>query len=290
MVNNILIIGITGNGKSALANLLADTDKFEVSSLSTSVTKDFQAVEFEWINEDEKKVEYRVIDNIGFGDTNNISQEDILLKIGEGIYSAKEGISQVLFVFGGRFGPEQIAAFNTFKKFISESGITKYTTLVRTNFPSFKDEEACRKDWQSLLSEENKELRETIKSCNGIIYVDNPPIPEIDEDEADDNDKKREREIKEKKEESRKIVLNNLTKSCHQVPYKLKKWDSIYAKVFEYIEEKNKIERNDSLTEAEKLNKLNEIKIKVIKNIKDGLSTELSTFRKLTLAMEQNAQ
>jgi len=113
MVNNILIIGITGNGKSALANLLTNADKFEVSSLSTSVTKDFKAVEFE-----ENSINYRVIDNIGFGDTNNISKEDILLKIGEGIYAAKEGISQVLFVFGGRFGPEQVAAFNIFKTFI----------------------------------------------------------------------------------------------------------------------------------------------------------------------------
>jgi len=286
MVNNIFVIGITGNGKSALANLLTETDKFEVSSLSTSVTKDFQAVEFEWEKEGGEKVKYRIIDNIGFGDTNNISEEDILLKIGEGIHSAKEGISQVLFVFGGRFGPEQIAAFNAFKTFISESGITKYTTLVRTNFPNFRDEEACKGDRQSLLSEENKELRETIDSCNGIVYVDNPSIPEIDEDEADENDKKREREIKEKKEESRKIVLSHLAKCC-QEPYKLKKWDGIYARVFKYIEERNKIEQGNSLTKEEELKGL---KSEVVKDIKDGLSAELSTFRKLTLAIEQNTK
>src|SRR6266511_4533568 len=141
MVNNILIIGITGNGKSALANLLTKTNKFEVSSLSTSVTKDFQMVEFE-----DNGVKYRVIVNIGFGDTNNISKEDILLKIGEGIHFAKEGISQVLFVFGGRFGPEQVTAFNIFKTFISESGITKFTTLVRTRFDDFRDPKKCEED------------------------------------------------------------------------------------------------------------------------------------------------
>jgi len=215
MINNILIVGITGNGKSALANLLTKTDKFEVSSLSTSVTKDFQAVEF-----GESGVKYRAIDNVGFGDTNNISEEDILLKIGEGIYSAKEGISQILFVFGGRFGPEQVMVFNTFKTFISESGITKFTTLVRTRFDDFRDPKKCEEDRQSLLSEDNKELRDAISSCNDIIYVDNPPIPEIDDKDSDDE--REEEKIKEKKEESRKIVLNHLAKCC-QEPYKLKK-------------------------------------------------------------------
>lgn len=279
MVNNILIIGITGNGKSALANLLTNADKFEVSSLSTSVTKDFKAVEFE-----ENSINYRVIDNIGFGDTNNISKEDILLKIGEGIYAAKEGISQVLFVFGGRFGPEQVAAFNIFKTFISESGITKFTTLVRTNFPNFRDTKKCGEDRQSLLSEDNKELRDTISSCNDIVYVDNPPIPEIDDKDSDDE--REEEQIKETKEESRKIILNHLAKCC-QEPYKLKKWDSIYTRVFEYIKEKEQIEQGNSSTKEEDLKRIKE---KVIENIKDNLSAELSTFRKLTLAIEQNTK
>ncbi|CAG8579595.1 5242_t:CDS:2 [Cetraspora pellucida] len=200
-INNILVIGITGNGKSALANLLTNTDEFR----------------------DGKKVKYRIIDNIGFGDTNKISEEEILLKIGEGIYSAKEGINQVLFVFAGRFGPEQVVAFDTFKKFISESGITKFTTLVRTNFPNFKDEKACEKDRQDLLKEENKDLRETINSCNGIIYVDNPPIPEIDEEEMDSDDEREKSEIMEKKQASREKVLNHLAENCRQEPYKLKK-------------------------------------------------------------------
>ena len=150
-----------------MANLLADTDKFGESGLGISATKEFQKSDiFEW-----KDKKYRVIDNIGFGDTNdNIFEEEILLKIGEGIYSAKEGLNQVLFVFKGRFSPEQVETFNRFKKFISESKITKFTTLVRTNFPSFRDEETCKKDEEDLLSEENKDLRETIKSCN-VFYI-----------------------------------------------------------------------------------------------------------------------
>jgi len=44
-IRNILIIGITGNGKSALANTLSDTsnnNKFGEGSSSSSVTKSFQ--------------------------------------------------------------------------------------------------------------------------------------------------------------------------------------------------------------------------------------------------------
>ena len=41
-VRNILVIGITGNGKSALANVLTDTTQFAENASSTSVTKNFQ--------------------------------------------------------------------------------------------------------------------------------------------------------------------------------------------------------------------------------------------------------
>jgi predicted GTPase len=286
-VSNILIIGITGNGKSALANLLAKTDEFKVSSLSTSITKEFQTAEFKWEKKNSEQIEYRVIDNIGFGDTNKISEEEILLKVGEGIYSAKEGLNQVLFVFGSRFGPEQIAAFNTFKKFIAESGITKYTTLIRTNFPDFKEKEKCDKDRQDLFKEENKDLKEIINSCNSIIYVDNPSIPEIDEDDKDSDDEREEEKIKQSKEDSREIVLNHLSENCYQSLYKLKEWDSIYAKVFKYIEDKKRIEQSNSSNKEEKLER---VKNEVIKNIKEGLSAELSAFKKLIFAVEHNIQ
>jgi len=223
--NNILIIGITGNGKSALANTLSDKsddNKFGEKSDSFSATKISQKSDiFPWQGKN-----YCVIDNIGFGDTNNISKEDILLKIGEGIYSAKEGINQVLFVMGGRFAPEQIEAFNLFKKFISESKITDYTTIVRTNFKDFKNKEKCEEDQKSLLKQ-NRELIGIIKSCKGgMVYVDNPPMPEIDEEEDSEGEiEKKEREMsrnRKKREDSRKIVLDHLAKNCSDT-YKFEK-------------------------------------------------------------------
>src|SRR2546430_5778685 len=213
---NVLIIGITGSGKSALANALTNTNQFEEESFGTSVTKSFQKSDnpFEL-----NGINYYVIDNIGFGDTSNISESDILYNIGRGIYLAKEGINQVLFVFKDKFSPEQINNFNSFKKFVSESKITRFTTLIRTNFEDFRNSQACEQDRKILLSENNN-LREIINSCNSIIHIENPPIPVIDEDDSERQKVKKEEKRnrnKKKRDDSREVVLNHLTEKCPDV-------------------------------------------------------------------------
>jgi len=255
MVNNILIIGITGNGKSALANTLSDAsndNKFGEGNAAISQTTDSRKSEkFSW-----KGKEYCLIDNIGFGDNRDISEEDILLKIGEGIHSAKEGINQILFVFKGRFGPEHVLAFNKFKTFISESKITDYTTLVRTSFPNFEEKEDCDKDREDLLRQ-NKELAEIIGSCKGgIIYVDNPSVSISDEEEKQLN--------QEIREASREIVLNHLAENCLEV-YKFREWNSIHKLVGDYIIEKEKTKEAD----------LGKLKNEVTEKIKVHLAKEL---------------
>ncbi|CAI2180980.1 6689_t:CDS:2 [Funneliformis geosporum] len=200
-IRNILIIGITGSGKSALANVLSSTNQFGESNYSTSATKSFQSsgvVEYQG-----KK--YRVIDNIGFGDTNKITEEEILFRIGEGIHEAKEGLNQILFVFKDRFSQEHITVFNMFKDFIDEIEIAKFTTIVRTRFPKFKKKEACEKDKQTLISQ-TIELSEIINSCNGLIHVDNPSVDEDDSDDEAVIDRKR-------RGESREMVLKYLTEN-----------------------------------------------------------------------------
>jgi len=53
------------------------------------------------------------------------------------------------------------------------------------------------------------------------------------------------------------------------------------------LKKEKKIEQSNSTTKEEDLKRL---KNKVVKDIKDGLSAELSAFRKLTLAIEQNTK
>jgi len=136
----------------------------------------------------------------------------LLRRVGEGIYSAREGINQVFFVFKDKFANEQEVAFKMFKDFIAESGITRFTTLVRTNFPNFRTKQKCQEDKDALLTQ-SQELTEIINSCNNIIYIDNPLLEVDDINELELNKRKR---IK-----SREIALNHLTNNCHEI-YKLK--------------------------------------------------------------------
>jgi len=130
----------------------------------------------------------------------------------------------VLFIFKGKFTPEQVNAFDSFKNFVFETGITRITTLVRTNFKGFRNQELCDKDLENLLSE-SKKISEVINSCNGIIYVDNPFVNiSAPDDEEEDEREKRNKKIdsnKETREKSREVVLNYLAENCQEI-YRLK--------------------------------------------------------------------
>ncbi|CAG8476964.1 880_t:CDS:10 [Racocetra fulgida] len=250
MVNprNVLIIGITGHGKSTLANVLAGEEICKESAGGTSETR---------------KTNYYVIDNIGFDDNRSrLSEEVILYEIGKSIYAAKEGIDQVFFVFRGKFSPEQIKNFKLFEKLILESGITKFTTLVHSHFEDFRNSQECKKDQKALLNE-SAVIREIIESCNGIIHVDNPAVPEVDEDDSDN-----EEEIsisEERRKESRKKVLNHLAENLTN-----------------YLKKEEEINQSDSLTKQEELE---EVKNKAITEIKLKLEKELPAIKTKTILL-----
>ncbi|CAI2164584.1 19000_t:CDS:2 [Funneliformis geosporum] len=173
---------------------------------------------------------YCLIDNIGFGDTSNLSEEDILKRVADGIYSAREGINQILFVVDRRFTEKHTKAFKKFERFISETGVTKFTTIVKTGFTSFGNPALCEND-RRILVNENGELKKIIESCNNIIHVDNPSVA-VEGDELDLNVKKR--------KESRKRVLNYLTENCSEI-YKLREWDELYSVMVKYKEAEEKL-------------------------------------------------
>jgi len=174
---------------------------------STSKTKNFHVEEFT-----ENKIKYRIVDTIGIGDT-KLSKKEVLLRIAEGIRIMKEGIYKVFFTFSGRFTIQEIEAFEQVKNAILESGITKYTTIVRTNFPLFRNKDKCEADRQSLR-EESKAIAEVLNSFSGIIYVDNPLALGV-EDELEIT------VALNKRKESRRIIMDHLNSSCQLVPYKL---------------------------------------------------------------------
>ncbi|GBC02280.1 hypothetical protein RclHR1_04540004 [Rhizophagus clarus] len=193
-IKNILIIGPTKVGKSALCNVLSDTRGFEENESTAKETKNFQEKIFEhdWMK-------YHVVE-IGI---KSIEKKDLYNKIGKVINFMPEGLSQILFVVNERIMAEDIDTFYLSKDFIFKCGILDYVTIVKIKFSDFKSPKKREEDYKELCNE-NEKISKIFKSCKKIIYVNNPPINIITEN--GDVDKERV-EIHEKIRKKSRIIL-----------------------------------------------------------------------------------
>jgi len=220
-IRNILLVGSSGGGKSAFANTLINkngnfTEVFKESAGSVSQTKNYQVEELEQ-KIDGKKVTYRIIDTIGIGDT-SLPEKEVAYKIAKVANELREGISQVFFVTGGRFIEKEVGVFGLLSGTLFGEKMLDFTTVVRTNFYDFEDEEECGKDYQDLINgkEIGSKLIEKIGKSK-VIYIDNPPLK---------GKAKRIEANKEIRETAREKLLNYLRD--HEVVYEastLPLWD-----------------------------------------------------------------
>ncbi|CAB4494273.1 P-loop containing nucleoside triphosphate hydrolase protein [Rhizophagus irregularis] len=213
---NILLIGRTGNGKSALANVISGTSKFKESEFVNSETKDVQIeiVDIDGIN-------YKIVDTVGLGDT-ELTMQQVLNKLADASHVLRKGLSQVLFVTSGRFTEEELIAFDLLRTVLFDENIVNYTTIVRTKFPGFRKPEKCEEDKKRM---ENDKRTEVVKLCNKFIHVNN-----LSEDE----------DPEQKAREDSRIILRTLLRTCQDV-YKPKNLDEMNERIRGYMTEKEKM-------------------------------------------------
>ncbi|GBB96838.1 hypothetical protein RclHR1_02850009 [Rhizophagus clarus] len=196
---NIIVVGGTGLGKSALCNVLTGTGKFKEAGYAVSQTQDNQEEIVMFDNID--NTEFCVVDTVGIGNTGQPTK-DVLKKL----RSAFKNIWHVLLVTDGRFSKEEIEIYDILKSKFKES----HVTIVRTKFSNFRRRDECEEDIKAMLSLDKK-IAKIINKCK-VIHVDNPPTDiQYNGDDDDDDDIKAQNNYNTKtREKSRKILLNYL--------------------------------------------------------------------------------
>ncbi|CAG8759979.1 11573_t:CDS:1, partial [Racocetra fulgida] len=219
----ILLLGRTGNGKSTIANVISNTNQFAESEYGVSGTKCVQEMK-SWVREE--SIEFHIIDTIGIGDT-KFNENEVLFMLADAINAIKNGLNQIFFVTSGKFTEEEAKAYNIIQTIFFADDISKYTTIIRTNFPSFRRAEKCKSDREKMIAE-NEEVADIILSCKKLIHVNN-----MNEEEDPD--------LRSRKE-CRDILRAHLKFNCSEI-YRPRNLDEINERISIYLTDKERIQK-----------------------------------------------
>jgi predicted GTPase len=106
------MLGRTGNGKSTLANVISNTNRFAESELGVSETRGIQEGIFRVRNDE---IEYHIVDTIGIGDT-RFDERQVLVKLAEATNAIRNGLNQIFFVTSGRFTERRLRLITYFAR------------------------------------------------------------------------------------------------------------------------------------------------------------------------------
>ncbi|CAK9095857.1 Voltage-dependent L-type calcium channel subunit alpha-1F (Voltage-gated calcium channel subunit alpha Cav1.4) [Durusdinium trenchii] len=123
----VVLVGVTGDGKSSTGNTLCGSSAFPVSAGFKSETQELAHADYL-----RGATFWRVIDTIGLHDT-HLSQKEVLERFSTFSEAAAEGIDVFLFVLRwGRFKPEHDEALAAFAVNCGETAL-RHTMLVFTH-------------------------------------------------------------------------------------------------------------------------------------------------------------
>lgn len=137
----MLIVGITGAGKSTVANaIVGSDDRFTVSGQLDSVTADCSHCDVE-LNDDTGSYRVKVMDTAGFFDTGPTTNAQAIAKLKDYVNSYfPEGMSLIIFVLReGRLNPVEKNTLDFIQKHF-RAEISEISALVFTNCDMKNDE------------------------------------------------------------------------------------------------------------------------------------------------------
>jgi hypothetical protein len=164
-IRTLVLVGVTGDGKSTTGNTLSATDAFKVSSGLASATQ--ACAHADYLLTSPAPTLFRVVDTIGLQDT-GLPAADVLARFAAFSDHTPFGIDIFLLVIRfGRFKPEHEAAIAAF---VANCGAAALAHTVLT----FTHCAHTREDLEALLaSSAPPALRAILPCLGGIVGVEN---------------------------------------------------------------------------------------------------------------------